>query len=95
MVDRDKVFRGLMRCKKCNFIFPVSEEAAKAYSECEYTTGVYCRQDVLMRNIEELLTPVPPVFKNNKYYCGSCGIRLQGRRPRYCCKCGTKVQYDG
>ena len=39
--------------------------------------------------------PVKAIEKSNKYYCGACGIRLQGQNPRFCYKCGQAVKRDG
>ena len=53
MVDREKVISGWERCKVCDTSLIASAEGQRAYIECEYTTGLYCRRDKL---IEDTLT---------------------------------------
>ena len=43
----------------------------------------------------EKFIPVKAIEKNNKQYCGACGLRLQGKGARFCYKCGQAVKRDG
>lgn len=51
MIDVEKVIRGWERCSKGTCPSFVSKE----YAECEYTVGLYCRQDRLIADTLELL----------------------------------------
>ncbi len=55
MVDREKIIRGLERCIVCSTSAITSAEGEKAYRDCEYTVGLYCRQDELLRDVLSLL----------------------------------------
>lgn len=55
MPDREKVIKGLERCLVCDMSLIASEEGQKAYIDCEYTTGLYCRRDKLLYEVLELL----------------------------------------
>lgn len=54
-MDREKVIKGIERCLVCETSVIATEEGQKAYRECEYTTGLYCRRDNLLRDALELL----------------------------------------
>lgn len=44
---------------------------------------------------QEHMSAVKPISKDNKYYCGSCGKRLQMKfKPYYCHKCGRMIDYE-
>lgn len=51
MADREKVISGWERCRKhtCPSI------DSKEYADCEYTVGLYCRQDLLIDDTIALL----------------------------------------
>ena len=51
MADREKVIRGLERCLK--HTCPAID--SKEYRDCEYTIGLYCGQDKLMRDALALM----------------------------------------
>lgn len=55
MPDREKIIRGLERCLICTTSVIASEEGEKAYRDCEYTVGLYCRQDKLLRDVLSML----------------------------------------
>ena len=50
-MDREKVISGWERCRKhtCPSI------DSKEYADCEYTVGLYCRQDLLIDDTIALL----------------------------------------
>lgn len=52
MPDKDKVIRGLERCLKGT----CPKFDSKEYANCEYTSGLYCRQDKLLWDAYKLLT---------------------------------------
>lgn len=56
MIDREKIIKGLERCLKhtCPAV------GSKEYLECEYTMGLYCRQDMLLRDTLALLKAQEP-----------------------------------
>ena len=53
MPDVEKVLKGWERCEKCNFASLLGDQ--KPYLECEYTVGLYCGKDRLIRETIELL----------------------------------------
>ena len=55
MADREKILRAWERCKVCNMSPVGNEEGHKAYFDCEYTIGLYCRKDRLIDDTIELL----------------------------------------
>ena len=76
MPDREKVIRGLERCLK--HTCPAID--SKEYRDCEYTMGLYCRQDILMHDAIAMLKEqdavepkTEPSAKGHWYTCGSCG----------------------
>ena len=62
MSDIDMVIRGWERCKICDTSLLATEEAQKAYRECEYTTWLYCRRD---RLIDDTIRVLKEVKKND------------------------------
>lgn len=63
MTDIEKVTRGIERCLVCNASPLAPAEAQKAYMDCEYTIGVYCGRDKLLRDTLELLQEQATLFK--------------------------------
>ena len=60
MVDRDKIIRAWERCQKdtCPTLF------SQEYFDCEYTMGLYCRKDKLIKDTIELLKEEKAAEKN-------------------------------
>ena len=56
--DIDKVIKGWERCLICSPSILADEESKKAYLECKYTTGLYCRRDKLINDTIKLLKEV-------------------------------------
>ena len=69
MIDVEKVIRGWERCSKGTCPSFVSKE----YAECEYTVGLYCRQDRLIADTLELLKELQ---RNPVVICPHCGKRI-------------------
>ena len=97
MPDIEKVLCGLERClkKTCPSIY------SKEYEECEYTTGLYCRQDKLLSDAYELLKEKEPVEAEIEgggsswwYVCGECHGTID-KWDSYCKHCGRRVKKDG
>lgn len=55
MPDADKVVRGLERCLICDPSPIAPAENQKAYLDCEYTVGLYCNRNKLLRDAIALL----------------------------------------
>lgn len=55
MADLNKVINGLKRCLICDTSVIASAEGQKAYIDCEYTVGLYCDRNRLLRDALELL----------------------------------------
>ena len=55
MTDVEKVVKGLERCLVCDISVVASPEGEKAYRDCEYTVGLYCKQKNLMRDAIKLI----------------------------------------
>ena len=70
MIDVEKVIRGWERCSKGTCPSFVSKE----YAECEYTVGLYCRQDRLIADTLELLKELQ---RNPVIVCPHCGKRVK------------------
>ena len=70
MVDREKVIKGLERCLICNTSVIASAEGKKAYRDCEYTIGLYCGKDKLLRDALALLKEQEAVVR-----CKDCKHR--------------------
>ena len=98
MTDRDKVIRGLERCRKrtCTTIF-----FSKEYEECEYTTGMYCNQDKLFDEAIEILKNCPGLTRIEIegserswwHVCGECHGQIS-RPDLYCRHCGRRIIWD-
>ena len=96
MTDREKVLKGWQRCKICNPGITATDEAKRAYVECEYTVGLYCDRNRLMNDTIELLQPVKPTWQGDyKAYCGECGKRIPDYpKARFCRKCGKEIDWN-
>ena len=70
MADIEKVIKAWERCKVCNTSVLSDEPGKQAYIDCEYTTGLYCRQDKLIYETLELLKEQPRIVlcKNCEHY---------------------------
>lgn len=70
MEDREKVIKGWERCKICDMCVIASPEGRKAYLECEYTTGLYCRKEKLIDDTLKLLKSYHDIVrcKDCKYW---------------------------
>lgn len=55
MPDTDKIAKAWDRCNKCNMSLNADEEGRKAYLDCEYTVGMYCGKDRLIRETIDTL----------------------------------------
>lgn len=55
MAELDKVIKGLERCLVCDTSVIAPEEGQKAYIDCEYTVGLYCRRDRVLREAIDML----------------------------------------
>ena len=51
----EKIIQGWERCKKCDTGLLATPEGKKAYLDCEYTTGLNCRKDMLIEDTITLL----------------------------------------
>lgn len=107
MIDREKILRAWERCKVCNMgLLSADPNGEKAYLECEYTTGVYCRQDKLRNDTIALLKEqVKPIVDDDEYRCGECGHRVTEQkmygdnvlfeeRYSFCPACGKAVMWE-
>lgn len=56
MTDAQRIIKAWKRCDVCNTSAIAPEEGTKAYLECEYTTGLYCRKDKLIYDTIKLIT---------------------------------------
>lgn len=78
MADIDKVIKAWERCKICDMSLIASEECKKAYIDCEYTTGFYCRQDILIHETIKLLKELKAEKERNPVIvCPHCGRRVK------------------
>jgi len=71
VADIEKVIRGLERCTKqtCPSIL------SKEYEECEYTDGLYCRQDKLLVDALALLKEQQEkILMMNMVYGSDCKV---------------------
>lgn len=57
MSDKEKIINGWKRCRECHQMSLTL--ANKAYADCEYTMGLYCRQDWLINETIEFLEELP------------------------------------
>lgn len=83
MSDINKVIRGWERCKKCTFPSILDNEGNKAYLECEYTTGLYCRRDKLIDDTIYILTKSEEEIRKLASWAKASGIdvnALLGRK---------------
>ena len=69
-MDRNEIIKAWERCKKCDMSVLASEEGRKAYLDCKYTTGLYCRQDRLINDTIDLLKE-----QGETELCDRCGRR--------------------
>ena len=95
-MDKEKVIRGLERCLVCNTSAITSAEGEKEYRDCEYTVGLYCRQDKLLRDALELLKEHGAVAVHDPgAYCPKCGWMLYPEdHPHHCGNCGQAVKWN-
>jgi hypothetical protein len=83
MIDADKILQAWERCKICDMSMIPSEAGRKAYIDCEYTTGLYCRIDKLMNDTISLLKEMKQVVhcKDCKYLYEvgqlQCGLKAE------------------
>lgn len=75
MADLEKVIRGWERCRKCHDVPMLFSES---YRDCEYTRGMYCRQDILIEDTLALL--------KEQDTCENCAIAIEDRQPVVRCK---------
>jgi len=93
MADLEKVIRGWERCRKCHDVPILFSES---YRDCEYTRGMYCRQDILIEDTLALLKEqeaVKPTWSRGKPFCGACGLRILG--DKFCSECGKPIAWEG
>jgi len=81
MADIEKVINAWERCNVCNTSVLSDEPGKQAYIDCEYTTGLYCRQDKLVYETLELLKGQPRIVlckdcrmgeEDNDFYENPC-----------------------
>jgi len=67
MTDKERILNAWDRCNKCTFPSVFGDQ--KPYLDCEYTIGLYCGQDRLVRETVELLRTQPDIIecKDCKY----------------------------
>lgn len=82
MINIEKAIESLERCQVCETSIISSEEGRKAYLECEYTTGLYCRRDALTRDVIKLLKEHMPL------QCEKCDYY---RKDGWCSENNRKV----
>lgn len=76
-MDREKIISGWERCKVCDTSLIASAEGQRAYIECEYTTGMYCRRDQLIRDTLTLLKEQPEIVR-----CQDCAKSDECANPK-------------
>lgn len=62
-MDREKVIKALERCKICDMSMLASDRGKQAYYDCEYTTGLYCRQDKVIADALAVLKEQEEIIK--------------------------------
>ena len=67
MTDIENIIKAWERCEECR-THPVG--MSQAYLDCEYTIGLYCGQDKLVRHTLDVLKSIQKVVrcKDCKYY---------------------------
>ena len=98
MTDIDKVIQGIERCLVCDTSPIALPEAQKAYLDCEYTVGLYCGRDILLRETLEVLKEQKKIVR-----CGECkhfdkyGCRLLNLAvsKEFYCADGERRDADG
>ena len=63
MPDTEKVLKAWDRCRVCEPCMIASPEGRKAYLDCEYTQGLYCRRDRLIDETIEILKNQPEIVR--------------------------------
>lgn len=104
MPDREKIIKALERCTICDMSVIASDRGKQAYYDCEYTTGLYCRQDKVIADALALLKGQEAVsittdyfdgFGNRTSHCPSCNSRLVWHQNKnYCGECGRTVKWE-
>ena len=99
MTDREKVIRGWERCRKCHDAPMLFSES---YRDCEYTRGMYCRQDILIEDTLTLLKEqeakighwidTTKVIGFPRVECSVCGSGQGAIWMDYCPICGAKME---
>lgn len=109
-MDRQNIIKALERCLICDISVVATDEAQKAYLECEYTVGLYCGQKKvlqdalkLLKEQEEKQTPKPIILGDKEEYwgeeeiCPVCGKRWQSANiysTHFCPGCGQAVIWE-
>ena len=107
-INKQKIIDAWERCKKCDMSVIASEEGRKAYIECEYTTGLYCRQDMLVNDTVALLKEqegIVPYIDIDEAKCPVCKVKLTRQELigddvliedffDYCPHCGKPVLWE-
>jgi len=84
MADLEKVIRGWERCRKCHDVPILFSES---YRDCEYTRGMYCRQDILIEDTLALLKQQEAVVRCKDCKHGGCRTQnTDGSIFRVVCK---------
>ena len=63
MTDTEKVIKAWERCKVCDMSMIAAPEGRKAYLDCEYTLGLYCRRDMLINETIKILKNQPEIVR--------------------------------
>ena len=95
MADLDKVIRGWERCQECR-MYPAG--LSQAYVDCEYTIGLYCAQDKLIRETLEVLKEQKSIVrckdcKHGRQYaadCVACEYEELAKDPDWYCADGER-----
>ena len=102
MADIEKIIKAIERCLVCNPSPIASEEANKAYLDCEYTVGLYCGQEKLLYHVIEALKEQKivrckdcrwwhPDYKQQKGYCGQANGMTE-KQPTWFCADGERME---
>ena len=91
--EREKIRRGVKRCSAGTCPSVLSKE----YEECEYTMGLYCRQDILMREIGKMMEPGEPEIEGDGrsswwWVCPDCHGAID-KDDGFCRHCGKELKW--
>ena len=75
MADLEKILKGWERCDKCNFPALLGDQTP--YMECEYTIGLYCGQDKLIRQTRELIREQEIIINNQSKCISELNKRIE------------------